>query len=92
MKRKTATINPKNRSGKYFQYAETATLNHTEIGKNSQRISKFKPLINDYNQERAHFPTEKKECEKFEKITAIAVIILFTKNDKRFKAILDFKT
>lgn len=49
MKRKTATINPKNRSGKYFQYAETATLNHTEIGKNSQRISKFKPLINDYN-------------------------------------------
>ena len=44
---KRATINPKNtKDNKYFQYAITVALNHREINKNPQRISKIKPFIN----------------------------------------------
>ena len=42
---KKATINPKNtKDNKCFQYAITIALNHREIGRNPQRISKMKPL------------------------------------------------
>ena len=35
-----STINPTNDDDKYFQNAATVTLNHEEIGRNSQRITK----------------------------------------------------
>ena len=47
---KKATINPINKKDdKRFQYAITVALNHEEIKKDLQRITKIKPFINKYN-------------------------------------------
>ena len=43
MRNKIATINPINKcDDKRFQYAATVVLNHKDIGKNLERISKIK--------------------------------------------------
>ena len=34
----------------YFQYVVTVALNHEEIKKDSQRITKIKPFINKYKE------------------------------------------
>lgn len=47
---KKATINPKNlNDDKCFPYAIIAALHHNEISNNPERITKLKPLINNYN-------------------------------------------
>ena len=47
IKNKKATINTVNKKdNKCFQYAVTVALNHEEMGKNFERISKMKPFIN----------------------------------------------
>ena len=46
IKNKKATINPINKKdNKCFQYAVTVALNHEEIKKNPQRVTKIKPFI-----------------------------------------------
>ena len=46
---KKATINPINKEhNKCFQYAVTVALNHKEIKKDPQRITKIKLFINKY--------------------------------------------
>ena len=49
MKNKKATINPKNKENECFKYALIAALNHQQIRKDPQRISKLRPFINNYN-------------------------------------------
>ena len=49
LKHKKATINIKNNNDKFFQYAITVALNHEEIKKDPQRITKIKPFIDQYN-------------------------------------------
>ena len=49
LKNTKATINPKNNDNKCFQYAITVALNHKNIVKDLQRISKIKAFINKYN-------------------------------------------
>ena len=49
LKSKKTTINPKNNDDQCFQYALTVALNYEEIKKDSQRISKIKPSIDQYN-------------------------------------------
>ena len=47
------TINSINKKdNKCFQYTVTVALNHEEIKKYLQRITKIKPFINKYNWER----------------------------------------
>ena len=49
---KKATVNPQNesaKSDKCFQYAATVALNHEQIKRDPQRISRIKPFINKYN-------------------------------------------
>ena len=47
---KKATINPINKKdNKCFQYAVTVALNHEEIKKDPQRITKIKPFVNKCN-------------------------------------------
>ena len=54
------TINPiKKKDNKCFQYSVTIMLNHKEIKKDLQKITKIKSLINKYNWEGIHFPSEK---------------------------------
>ena len=49
LKNKKSTINPENNDYKCFQYAVALALNLDKINKNSQRISKIKPFIEEYN-------------------------------------------
>ena len=49
LKDKKSKINPRNNDDKCFQYAVTLALNLDKINKHPQRISKFKPFIDQYN-------------------------------------------
>ena len=49
LKNKKATINPKNHDDKCFQYAITIALNYQNIKNNSERLTKIKPFIAQYN-------------------------------------------
>ena len=68
IKKKKAIINLNNKKyNKCFQYAVTVALNHEEIGKNSERITKIKSFTYKYNWEGINFPLEKHDWKKFEK-------------------------
>ena len=49
LKNRKATVNPNNKDDRCFQYALTVALNHEQIKKDSQRIMKIKPFIDQYN-------------------------------------------
>ena len=60
IKNKTTTINPINKKeSKCSIYAVTIALNHEEIKKVLQRITKIKPFINKYNWEEINNLSEK---------------------------------
>ena len=46
---KRATINPKNKDNKCFQYSITVALNHQNIENHPERISNIIPFISQYN-------------------------------------------
>ena len=82
IKNKKATINPINKKdNKCFQYAATVVLNHEEIGKRAERITKVKPFVNKCKWERINFHQKKDDWEKFEKIVSIVVIPLEQKTN-----------
>ena len=56
-----ATINPKSKDNKYFQYSTVVALNHQNIENHPERISNTKPFINQYNWEVIDFPTRIKD-------------------------------
>ena len=67
-KKQKTTINSINKiDNKCFQYAVTVVLNHEEIKKDPQRITKIKPFINKYNWEGINFPSVKDDWKKFDK-------------------------
>ena len=66
IKDKRLIINPKNNDDKCFQYAITVALNHNKINKHSQRISKIKPFIEQYNWNGIEFPPTSKDWKKCE--------------------------
>ena len=56
---KRATTYPKTENDdNCLQYAKTAALNHQNIRKNPQRISKIKPFVNQCNWKEIKLPTE----------------------------------
>ena len=64
---KRVTINPKNtKDNNCFQYAIVAALNYQNIDHHPERISKFKPFINNYNWKGIEFPSHSKDWRKFE--------------------------
>ena len=58
---KRATINPKNKDNKCFQYSITVALNHQNIENHPERISNIKPFINQYNWEGIDFAARIKD-------------------------------
>ena len=66
LKDKKSTINPKNNDCKCFQYTVTLALNLDKINKNSQRISKINPFIEEYNWKDIDFPSTSKDWKTFE--------------------------
>ena len=78
LKNKGATINPKNKDNECFKYATTVALNHQNIEKNPQRISKIKPFIGQYEWKNINFPATLKDWKKFEEDSkTITLNILF---------------
>ena len=78
LKNKKTTINTKNNDDECFQYALTVTLNHKQIKKDRQRMTKFKPSINQYSWKEIDFPSHKKDWNEFEKNNKkIALNILY---------------
>ena len=60
IKNKKATINPINKNNnKCFQYSAALALYYKEIGKDSGRIIKLKPFIDNYNWERMNYQSKK---------------------------------
>ena len=45
----------------------TVALNHEQIKKDPQRITKIKPFINQYNWKELNFPLQKKDWNEFDK-------------------------
>ena len=74
-KNQKSIINPKNNDYKCFQYAVTLALNLDKINKNSQRISKIKPFIEEYNWKDIDFPSRSKNWKKFELSNKLALNI-----------------
>ena len=64
---KRATINPKNKDNKCFQYSITVALNHQNIEHHPERISDIKPFINQYHWKGIDFPAGIKHWRKFER-------------------------
>ena len=64
LKNKKATLNPKNKDDKYFQYA--LTVNYQNIKKDPQTISKIKPFIDRYDWKEMSFPSHQKDWKKVE--------------------------
>ena len=64
---KTVTINPKNtKDNNCFQYAITASLNYQNIDHHPERISRFRPFVNNYNWKDIESPSHLKDQRKFE--------------------------
>ena len=69
IKDKKAKINPFNKKyNKCFQYALKIGLNHEEIRKNSETITKIRPFTNKYNREKIDFTSKKGDWKKMRKI------------------------
>ena len=49
IRKKKATISPKNNDDHFFQNAATVALNHEKIESHSEILSNIKPFINNYN-------------------------------------------
>ena len=78
LKNKKATINPKIHDDKWFQHALTVALNHEQIKKDPQRITKTKVAIDQHNWKEIDFPSHKKDLNEFEKNSkTIALSIVY---------------
>ena len=81
---KRATINPKNKDDKCFQYSITVALNHQNIENHPERISNIKPFIDKYNWKGIDFPAGIKDWKKFERNNkTIALNILFVPHNEK---------
>ena len=80
-------MNPITKKDKCFQYTVTVALNHEEIKKDLQEITKIKTFVNKYNWKGTNFPSEKKDWEKFEKNNVtITLNVLYAKKEKIYPA------
>ena len=83
-KNKKEAINPINKKdNKCFQYAVTVTLNHQEIKKDPQIITKIEHFIHKYNWKKINFPSERDDWKISEKNKlASTLIVLYGKKRK----------
>ena len=80
IKKKKATINPKNTDDKCFQYLATVALNYEETESHSERVSYITPFIKKYNWKGINYPLKIDDWKTFEKNNlTIALNILYIK-------------
>ena len=81
---KRATINPKNKDNKYFQYSIVVALNHQNIENHPERISNIGIFTDQYNWEGIEFPAGIKDWKRFERNNkTIALNILFVPHNEK---------
>ena len=72
-------ISPQNKDEKPFKWAVITALNHKEIRKDDQCISRLRPYEKQYNCKGLQFPVSIKKINKFEKSNSdIEVNMLFS--------------
>ena len=82
---KRATINPKNKDNKCFQYSITVALNHQKIESHPERIYNIERFIDQYNWEGIEFPAGIKDWKGFERNNKkIALNILFVPHNEKY--------
>ena len=74
MKRKKSTRNAKNKGDRCFQYELTVALNHKEINRDPQTISKIKPFINECNWYGIKYLSKVYDWKTFEKNNTTAAL------------------
>ena len=83
LKKKEATISPKNKDDKRFPYAVAVALNYQDIKSHPERMSNIKPFNDQYDwKEKINFPSHKKDWKNFEfnnKPIALNVLFVYTK-------------
>ena len=80
IKKKKASINPKNKADLCFQYEVTVALNYEKIKWNPEKFSNIKPFINRYKWKMINYPSKIDDLKTFEKNnTTIALTILYIK-------------
>ena len=77
IKNKKARINVINDDDKCFQYVATVALNNKEIGRNWQRISKIKLLINKYNWKVINYSLGKDYWKNERKIMLLLLLMCY---------------
>ena len=82
---KKAIINPKNtKDERCFAYSIIASIHNERISKNSHRISKHKPFIDNYDWTDIIFPSEQNDWDKFERNNkAVSLNILSAHETKK---------
>ena len=87
IKKKKATINPKDTDDKCFQYAVTVALNYEAIETHPEKVSNIKTFINKYNWKGINYPSKIDDSKTFEKNTlTIPLNILYIKEKEIFPA------
>ena len=67
LKSKKCTINPQNENdNNCFQYAVSVALNYEKINNHSEKLSKIRPFIDQYNWSEINFPSNQKYWKKFQ--------------------------
>ena len=81
---KRATINPKNRDNKCFQYSIIFALNHQSIESHPEKILNIGIFTDQYNWEGIEFPAGIKDWKRFERNNkTIALNILFVPHNEK---------
>ena len=73
----------KKKDYKCFQYAVTLALNLDKINGHTQRISKIKPFIEEYNWKDIDFRSTSKDWKKFELNNEIVLNILYVPHNTK---------
>ena len=79
IKKKKATINPKNEDDELFYTQQLLNLNYENIECNPETVSNIKPLINKYNCEKINY-----YVKKFEKKRSTIDFNIFYTKEKNF--------
>ena len=77
IKNKKVIKNLINKKDKWFLHDVTVALNHEEMGKHAERITKIKLFINKYKWKGIKFSFEKGDSDKFEKNYEKRIVIVF---------------
>ena len=86
IKKRKATIIPRNEDDKCFQFAATVALNYQRIKWNPERVSNIKSFINKYNWKGMSYPSKIDDWKIFE---TMALNVLYIKEKEILPAYIE---